>query len=398
MKDFIKKRVNPAISGLSFPPIPAVKAWAQAYNGALGQVIDLSQAVPGYPPHDEMLRLLGEAAASKDYTGYGAIEGLPALRQAYAAHASALYGAMLQPAQVQITAGCNQAFIAAVMAVAGAGDTVMLSNPFYFNHETSLAMLGIKMELLPCRPENGFVPEPAELKKRLHNGVKALALVTPNNPTGAVYSPEELKQIYDICRDNGTWLILDETYRDFLDDGDSAPHHLFDEADWGDNLIQLYSFSKSFCIPGHRLGAMIAAEDLIAEIAKIMDNLQICAPLPPQAALAQAIVPLTDWRNENRREIALRAQALRTAIAQMPGWEAVAVGAYFAFVRHPFAAVSSVEVSEQLAKTCGVITIPGEYFGEGQQQFLRFAFANVDAQTIQHLPQRIAALHFDTQG
>ncbi|WOC15996.1 aminotransferase [Pseudochrobactrum sp. MP213Fo] len=395
INNLTQPRINPVISALSFPPIPAVKAWAQAYNGALGPVIDLSQAVPGYPPHDEMLRLLGVAASSKDYASYGPIEGVPALREAYAKHVSDVYNAPVNAAQVHITAGCNQAFIAAVMALAGAGDTVMLSNPLYFNHETSLSMLGIKLELMPCRAENGFVPDPAELKMLLHSGVKALALVTPNNPTGAVYSPQVLKELYDICRDNGTWLIVDETYRDFLDDADAAPHMLFDESDWGNNLIQLYSFSKSFCIPGHRLGAIIAAENVIYEIAKIMDNLQICAPQPPQAAIAEAIEPLTEWRNENRREIARRAQALRIAIGEMPGWEAIAVGAYFAFVRHPFDGVESAEVSERLAKTCGVITIPGAYFGEGQQQFLRFAFANVDAETIAGLPQRIASLSFD---
>lgn len=394
MREVTKSRFNPVISALSLPPIPAVKAWAQAYDGAYGPLIDLSQAVPGYPPHDEMLRLLGEAASSRDYAGYGAIEGVDALREAYAKHVSGLYRAEIKAAQVQITAGCNQAFIAAVMALAGAGDTVMLSNPLYFNHETSLAMLGIQMEMMPCRAQNGFVPDPAELKQRLHKGVKALALVTPNNPTGAVYSPDVLKELYEICRDNGTWLILDETYRDFLEDAEASPHQLFDEADWNDNLIQLYSFSKSFCIPGHRLGAIIAAENVIYEIAKIMDNLQICAPQPPQAAVAQAIEPLTAWRNENRREIARRAQALRVAICRMEGWEAISVGAYFAFVRHPFANVESAEVSEKLARTCGVVTIPGAYFGEGQQDFLRFAFANVDADTIALLPERVARLSF----
>lgn len=394
MREETRSRINPAISALSFPPIPAVKAWADAYDGALGPLIDLSQAVPGYPPHDDMLRLLGEAASSKDYAGYGPIEGVDALRQAYAKHVSGLYQASLDASNVQITAGCNQAFIAAVMALAAAGDTVMLSNPLYFNHETSLSMLGIKLEMMPCRAENGFVPDPEELKKVLHKGVKALALVTPNNPTGAVYSPEVLKEIYAICRDNDTWLILDETYRDFLGDAEAAPHHLFDEADWNDYLIQLYSFSKSFCIPGHRLGAIIAATDVITEISKIMDNLQICAPRPPQAAVAQAIEPLTEWRNENRREIARRASALRSAIAKMTGWEAISVGAYFAFVRHPFTGIESAAVSEKLAKTCGVVTIPGAYFGEGQQDFLRFAFANVDAETIAQLPQRVAALKF----
>jgi aspartate/methionine/tyrosine aminotransferase len=250
-------------------------------------------------------------------------------------------------------------------------------------------MLGIKTGFVACDAENGFVPTVEAVEKALVPGVRALALVTPNNPTGAVYSPERLKAIFAACRKHGIWLILDETYRDFLADGSGAPHGLFNESGWEDNLIQLYSFSKSFCIPGHRLGAVTAGETVVTEIAKIMDNLQICAPRAPQIAVARALPALSDWRSANRLEIETRAKALRETMTCLGGWKLEAVGAYFAFVRHPFENKTSAEVAEQLAKQAGILAIPGEYFGAGHTQFLRFAFANADSTTILQLRGRM---------
>ena len=133
-----------------------------------------------------------------------------------------------------------------------------------------------------------------------------------------------------------------------------------------DNLVQLYSFSKSFCIPGHRLGAVTASPAMVAQIAKIMDNLQICAPRSPQAAVARGLPALTEWRESNRREIMARTEALKAAMEKLPGWTLQSVGAYFAFVRHPFGQTPSRIVAERMAKEAGVLVIPGAYFGKGQ--------------------------------
>ncbi len=382
--------INPLIDKLSAPPIPAVQAWARQYDGAHGPLIDLSQAVPGYPPHPDMLRFLGEAASSVAYAGYGPIEGETVLREAYARHVGNLYGAEIKAGNIHITSGCNQAFIAAIMCVAQSGDTVLATDPFYFNHQSSLEMLGIRSETMLCRAENGFVPDIEDVRAALHKGVRALVLVSPNNPTGAIYPPQLLAQIYAACRDNGTWLLLDETYRDFLSDADQAPHDLFKEADWPSHLIQLYSFSKSFCIPGHRLGAIVAGADMVANVAKAMDNLQICATRAPQIAVSRAIEPLQSWRDDNRKEIARRAEALRVSMSNVVGWHVEAVGAYFAFVRHPYEGSSSVAVAERLAKTTGIITLPGSFFGESQDAFLRFAFANVDVAGIEATAARLS--------
>ncbi|MBP1883717.1 aminotransferase [Sinorhizobium mexicanum] len=382
---------NPLVEKLAPPPVPSVLAWAKAYDGARGPLIDLSQAVPGYPAHPDMLKWLGEASASTAYTRYGAIEGETELRAAYAAHVASLYGAAVTAENIHITSGCNQAFMCAVMAIAGAGDTVLMTNPYYFNQETTLAMLGINVELVPCDAGAGFLPEVDAIASALRPGIRALALVSPNNPTGAVYPPELLERIHGACRKNGTWLILDETYRDFLPSADLAPHGLLQAKGWQDSFIGLYSFSKSFCIPGHRLGAITAGPALVEQITKIMDNLQICAPRAAQAAVAKAIPALADWRLANRVEIGARADALKEVMSRLPKWKLQAVGAYFAYIRHPFPDIDSQFVAEKLAKLAGVVCLPGDYFGEGQENYLRFAFANADVATIRKLEERLAS-------
>ncbi len=122
-----------------------------------------------------------------------------------------------------------------------------------------------------------------------------------------------------------------------------------------------------------------------------MDNLQICAPRAGQAAVATALPLLADWREENRQEILRRAKALSDVMHSVSDWKLDALGAYFAFVRHPFEGVGSAEVAEALAKKAGVSCIPGSYFGSGQEQYLRFAFANADVDGLTMLGQRLSS-------
>ena len=381
---------NAHVGAIAPPPIPTVLAWADAYDGGRGPLLDFSQAVPGYPPHGDLLAWLSTAAGDAGLCGYGPIEGEDVFRSAYGAHMSALYGAALTAENVQATAGCNQAFFTALMAIAGAGDAVLMVSPYYFNHESTLAMLGVAPTFAKADAENGFLPTANAIRLAITPNTRAVALVTPNNPTGAVYPRDLLSDIYDVCRDAGVWLIVDETYRDFLDDADRAPHDLFQKPDWQQHLISLSSFSKSFCIPGHRLGAVTASATVVSQIAKVMDNLQICAPRPPQVAVAKGLTALTQWQQDNRIEIQRRADELRRTFTQLPDWRIASVGAYFAFVRHPYAGQSSVDVCRRLAETAGVTMLPGKFFGDAYDGYLRLAFANADCARIALLKDRLA--------
>ncbi|HRJ70523.1 MAG TPA: aminotransferase, partial [Beijerinckiaceae bacterium] len=288
--------VNPHVAAIDAPPIPTAQAWKAAYDGRQGPMIDLSQAVPGLPPPAEFLDRLAAAAGSADAARYGPILGDPDLREALAADTARTYRGAVGADNVAITSGCNQAFVVAMLALAQAGDSVILPAPWYFNHRMTLDMLGIATRILPCRIEDGFVPYPEAAERLIDASTRAIVLVSPNNPTGAVYPQDIIARFADLARRRGIALVLDETYRDFLPADQPRAHALFEDTHWGATLVQLYSFSKSHAIPGHRLGAIIAAPAFIAQVAKIQDSLQICPARPAQRVAAWAVDALRPWR------------------------------------------------------------------------------------------------------
>jgi aspartate/methionine/tyrosine aminotransferase len=135
---------------------------------------------------------------------------------------------------------------------------------------------------------------------------------------------------------------------------------------------------------------MTSDQPVVIEVAKILDSLQICPPRAPQRALVWAIDAIRDWRAENRRRILDRAAAFQSAFAGNNDWPIASIGAYFAYVRHPFTGVSGDDVALMLAHERGVLGIPGSAFGEGQDAYLRLAFANVDRPAIAAIPERLA--------
>jgi aspartate/methionine/tyrosine aminotransferase len=383
--------INPRVVDTGTPPIPAAKAWLAHYSGTYGPRIDLSQAVPGEPPPAAMLDALGRAAADGAAAAYGPILGDMALREVYAADVARTYGGRVDPDDIAITAGCNLAFVVAAMALAKAGDVVLLPAPWYFNHAMTLNLLGVEPRALACRAENGFVPDADDAERLIDPRVRAVVLVTPNNPTGAIYPAAAIARFAELAQRRGLWLILDETYRDFLPDGIDRAHDLFTPGpEAREHMIQLYSFSKAYGIPSHRLGAMVLPRALVPEVAKILDCVQICAPRVPQIACTWAIDGLASCRESNRREIARRGVAFRSVLAGTNDWRIEALGAYFAYVRHPFDGVPAPVVAERLAVERGVLTLPGGYFGPDQDQHVRVAIANVGVDAIAMLGDRLA--------
>jgi aspartate/methionine/tyrosine aminotransferase len=387
----LKNRLNSAITNLIEPPIPMVLGWADMYNGGHGPMLNLSQAVPGYPAHPDIFKWLSEAASDPEFSSYGEVKGDAGLRTNLANHISDLYQTTVQQAETQITAGCNQAFYAAAITLFCPGDKVLLTNPCFFNHEYTLQMLGLEAGFVDCRPEDSFLPTLEGIEAGIISGAKGLVLVSPNNPTGTIYPATLLDGIFDLCEHHGVWLLVDETYRDFRNDQSSSPHGLFQQPDWQNTLIQLYSFSKAYCVPGHRVGAITAHKDICEEIEKAMDNLQICAPRAAQYAVAQGLEKLRKWRQGNAAEIQRRGQAFIDVISAAPEWQIAASGAYFAYIKHPFDEQSSLTVTERLAKTFGVLGVPGEFFGKGQEPFIRFSYANVDVEGLAPLAERLNA-------
>ncbi len=385
-------RVNPLLSAVAPPPIAEAHGWIQGRRFPADRpLIDVAQAVPGYPPPTSLTDYLSSVVGEPAMARYTEIEGLAELRAALAADIDKVYGTTIEPERVAVTAGCNQAFCLALLALARVGDEVILPLPYYFNHQMWLDMQGIRAVHLPFRPERGGVPDPADAAARVNERTRAIVLVTPNNPTGAVYPPDVIAAFYGLAKARNLALVVDETYRDFLP-ADGAPHALFAEADWPDTLAHLYSFSKVFCLTGYRVGAVVCGPALGGEIGKAMDTVAICAPRIGQVAALHGLRTLGDWRRDNTLLMRDRLAKLRDAFKRTDNsYQLVSAGAYFAYVRHPFDGHRAADVARHLADDHNILCLPGSMFGDGQDSYLRFAFANVAGEAMIELAGRLAA-------
>ena len=385
-------RVNDLLAGVAEPAIAEAQSWIAGRSFTKDQpLIDVCQAVPGYPPPpaltEHLARLVLEPATSR----YTDICGLPKLRESLAADINGFYGATVKPEQVMITAGCNQAFCLAMMSLAQAGEEIVMPAPFYFNYEMWLQMLGIRLKPLSFRPDAGGEPDLAEAERAIGPKTKAIVLVSPNNPTGAIYKPATLRAFVDLARRHKIALVLDETYRDFLP-ADGAPHDLLGDPEWAGTLIHLYSFSKVFAMTGYRVGAIVADKGFIDHAAKAMDCVAICAPRVGQEAAHFGLGHLADWRRANTTMMRDRRAALLSAFGRNDlGYELITAGAYFAYVKHPHRGRKAAEVARRLADRQNLLALPGSVFGPDQDDFLRVAFANVDAALMPEIAARLAA-------
>ncbi len=386
--------LNPAMAATEPPPVMEARRWLDGATFPPGRpLLNVSQAAPVEPPPLPLREAM--AAAVLDDPGahlYGPVLGLPDLRAEVAAQWSAAYGGDIARDEVAITAGCNQAFVAVMASLAGTGDAVILPVPWYFNHKMWLDLQGIATIPLPCGP--GLVPDAETAAGLVTPETRAIVLVSPNNPTGAEYPAATLAAFRDLARKHGLALIVDETYRDF-DSRAGAAHDLFADPAWQDTLIHLYSFSKAYRLTGHRVGAIVAGRDRLAEVEKFQDTVAICAPSLGQRGALWGMRNLAQWRAGERAEILDRRAAATDAFAALPGWRVHGAGAYFAYVEHPFDEPSDA-LAQRLVTDAGVLMLPGTMFTPPGDDFgartLRVAFANIDRAGIGELARRLRDL------
>ena len=380
--------VSPMISRVEAPPIAEAMTWVRP--GARNrELLNLCQAVPSYAPAEALQAEIARLATEPGTHLYTDINGIPELREALARHMAADYQSAVASENVMITSGCNQAFCAAIMALAQRGDNVVLPAPYYFNHQMWLDMLGVEKRLVPAFAEGRPYPLPQDAATLINNRTQAIILCSPNNPTGAIYSPEIIEGFYELAKSTGIALIIDETYKDFRPS--PAPlHGLFAKQDWQETFIQLYSFSKVFALTGYRVGSIIAGAKVLAEAEKILDCMAICAPQISQRAALFGLANLDDWKLEKRRVMEERREALLAAFSHPKlDYKLVSSGAYFAYAKHPFGNATARSVAMRLAGEHDVLCLPGSMFGPEQESYLRFAFANSPAEDMAILVERL---------
>lgn len=385
--------LNPAFAATEPPPVMEARRWIEGVSFPADRpLINVSQAAPVDSPPLGLRQALADAALNDPQAHlYGPVLGLPALREEIAAQWSATYGGSISPAQVAITQGCNQAFCTVMATLAGPGDEVMLPTPWYFNHKMWLDMASVKTVALDTGPT--LIPSAKAAAALVTDRTRAIVLVSPNNPGGVEYPAETLAAFRDLCRAKGLALIVDETYRDF-DSRTGAPHDLFQDPDWDQTLIQLYSFSKAYRLTGHRVGAVVASTARLAEVEKFLDTVAICPSQLGQIGALWGMRNLSQWLAGERDEILARRRAMVEGFASLPDWKLLGCGAYFAYVEHPFD-IPSDQLCKRLVTEASLLMLPGTMFqpegSEAGKRQIRIAFANVDAKGIAEVIRRLRA-------
>lgn len=385
------------------PPVMDARRWLQETPIETNQeLLNLSQAAPVDPPPDDLLNHMAESIKMNPASNiYGPVLGNPELREEIAARWSILYQGEINPSHVAITSGCNQAFAATVATLAEPGDSVMIAAPWYFNHKMWLDMMGINTTVLTL--EKDLKPDVERARELITKGLKAILLITPNNPCGTEYSKDTIWEFYQLAKENNLTLIVDETYRDFLS-SDNELHEIFQDPDWDRHFVHLYSFSKAFRLTGHRVGAVIASENFLPQIEKYLDTVSICPNQLGQLGALFGLRNLMNWLVEEKEIILHRKDAIKKGFEFLPEWNLLGCGAYFAYVTHPFDMRSDQLVKLFLRKT-NMLMLPDTMFeqpnpADGIRKFgqqIRIAFANIDQNQIEDFFERMTKFTRDHQ-
>ena len=384
--------------GVDPPPVLEVKNWLSNPDLQPSKpLIDVSQAAPTEPPPEKMLEFMANKILCDNAVNtYGPVLGLDELRESLASKWSRQYQGKVSKENVAVTSGCNQAFCASISSFTSENDEVIIPTPWYFNHHMWLQMAGVKS--IPLDTDANMNPIIEKAEALITDRTRAIVLVSPNNPSGAIYSNQLLQKFFDLCKSNQIRLIIDETYKDFHPNA-SQPHTLLENKNWDQVLTILYSFSKTYRMTGHRIGALLTSKENLIEIEKALDTFTVCPPQLGQYAANWGLNNLEAWAAERRTEILQRAKHFSEKFQPLSaaGWSLRGCGAYFAFVEHPFEDESNI-LAPLILRDQGILLMPGTMFYPkhnplGSRSF-RIAFANIDKNKISTLLERLKDLSY----
>ena len=337
--------------------------------------INLSQGFPDDDPPEEVLNAAVRAIRG-GFHQYAITWGAPGFRSALAEKQRHWMGLDLDPdANMVVTCGSTEAMMVAMMTACNPGDRVIVFSPFYENYGADTILTGAEPVYVPLRPPD-FAFDPAELRRAFQQGVKALVLCNPSNPSGKVFTREELAIIADLAKEFDAFVITDEVYEHIV----YPPHrHVYMASlpEMFDRTISCSSLSKTYNMTGWRLGYVIAHPDIIASAKKVHDFLTVGAAHPLQEAAVTAL-NLPHSYYDRMQAAYTRKKDLFLGHLDATGLDyTTPQGAYYVLVDiSPFAAEDDVSFCRWLAKEIGVAAVPGSsFFKEPVSHLIRLHFA-----------------------
>lgn len=345
---------------------------------AVPNAISLGQGIPSVQTPRYIREKVIELLKTDDAIGkYSLQPGLPRLKEAVAKRLSKVSGQPVDAEkEIAITAGAMEALLIAMLAVVEPDDEVILFDPSYASHIEQVKLADGKPIFVPLLKDNSWALDSKALEAAVTKKTKVIVICNPCNPTGKVFSKNEVEKIVAIAIKYGLLVIADETYEFLL--YDKTPFtSLIDFPELKNQLIVCRSFSKEYAMTGWRVGFAYAPEAIIREMLKIHDSAVICAPTISQYAayIAMTEKPLADDVDlvkalTDRRDImCARLDKLTDLFEYTKPY-----GAYYILARYKKTKLKSKAFAIKMLNEAGVIVIPGADFGPQGKGYIRFSF------------------------
>jgi aspartate/methionine/tyrosine aminotransferase len=374
------------LAAVQAPVIPIVGRWTAETPGT----ISLGQGVVSYEPPREAIEAARRFGGTLTDHRYGPVEGLPALVEAIEAKLARENHLTVRPAsRVLVTAGGNQAFMNAVLAITDPGDEIVLLVPYYFNHEMAVVMAGAQAVAVPTTSD--YQLDVRAIDAAITARTRAVVTVSPNNPTGAVYPEGALRAVNALCRDRGVFHIHDEAYEYFTYGNVShfSPGSLPDAAD---HTISLFSLSKAYGMASWRIGYMVIPEALAEAVHKIQDTILICPPAVSQHAAVAALEVGRSFAGAHLARLDVTRRAIFDALSSpdVPCDVPSPDGAFYYLVR-VHSRMDSMTLAERLIREHRVATIPGSAFADPSPCSVRISYGALDAESVNEGMRRLVS-------
>jgi aspartate/methionine/tyrosine aminotransferase len=370
-------RQSRRLAAVQAPVIPIVGRWTTETPGT----ISLGQGVVSYEPPAEAIAAARKFGGKLTDHRYGPVEGLPALVEAIEAKLARENHITVRPgSRLLVTAGGNQAFMNAVLAITDPDDEIVLPVPYYFNHEMAVVMAGASAVAVATTSE--YQLDLRAIADAITPRTRAVVTVSPNNPTGAVYPEAALRAVNALCRDRGIFHIHDEAY-EYFTYGDVKHFSPGSLADAAGHTISLFSLSKAYGMASWRIGYMVIPEVLSEAVNKIQDTILICPPAISQhAAMAalevgRAFAGAHVERLDTMRRTIFEALGAPDVPCDVPSPD----GAFYYLVR-VHSALDSMTLAERLIREHRVATIPGSAFADPSPCSIRISYGALDSESV----------------
>ncbi len=359
------------------PVIPVVGELIRNNPGT----ISLGQGVVHYGPPPQSFEQIETFLRNPDLHKYQAVHGIPALLAEIKKKLAQDNGITVDDSNpIVVTAGGNMAFLNAVLAITDPGDEIILSVPYYFNHEMAIKMASCTPVLVATDENYQLRPEAPEAA--ITARTRAIVTVSPNNPSGAVYAESGLRAVSEICRRRGIYHINDEAY-DYFVYGDAKHFSPASIAGSNEYTISLYSLSKAYGFASWRIGFMVIPQRLFTAVRKIQDTILICPTVISQFVAVGAMQVGAQYCRGYLQGLAEVRQLVQQELAQIHSFCAVppADGAFYFLLRLD-TKLKPLTLVERLVREHHVAAIPGDAFGMHDGCYLRVAYGALQKETV----------------